>query len=108
MFPPRAPFFSRAWGTSRFPTPLHTHRPENRPMSGDFELEPYDASRRDAYLGLLGEAWGGQATRGGAMGGDLFDWWFEGNPAGSMRSVALRDGEVVGAAGHSICRFVVD
>ncbi len=71
-------------------------------MAESFELEPYDASRRDAYLGLLGEAWGG-----GAMGGDTFDWWFEGNPAGSMRSVALRGGEVVGAAGHSICRFVV-
>jgi hypothetical protein len=28
MFPPRTPFFLRAWGTSRFPTPLHTHRPE--------------------------------------------------------------------------------
>ncbi len=27
MFPPRAPFFSRAWGTFRFPT-LH-HRPED-------------------------------------------------------------------------------
>jgi hypothetical protein len=26
MFPPRAPFFSKAWGTSRFPTPLHAHR----------------------------------------------------------------------------------
>ena len=25
MFPPRAPFFLRAWGTSRFPTPLPTH-----------------------------------------------------------------------------------
>ena len=25
MFPPRAPFFLRAWGTSRFPTPLHAH-----------------------------------------------------------------------------------
>jgi hypothetical protein len=22
-----APFFSRAWGTSRFPTPLHAHGP---------------------------------------------------------------------------------
>ena len=28
MFPPRAPFFLRARGTSRFPTPLHAHRPE--------------------------------------------------------------------------------
>ncbi len=25
MFPPRAPFFLRAWGTSRFPTPLPAH-----------------------------------------------------------------------------------
>jgi hypothetical protein len=72
-------------------------------LSGEFELEPYDASRRDDYLRLLGEAWGG-----GAMGGATFDWWYEGNPAGSMRSVAVRDGEVIGAAGHSLCRFVVD
>ena len=28
MFPPRAPFFLRAWGTSRFPTPIHAHRLE--------------------------------------------------------------------------------
>jgi len=27
MFPPRAPFFLRAWGTSRFPTPLPAHWP---------------------------------------------------------------------------------
>jgi hypothetical protein len=27
MFPTRAPFVSRAWGTSRFPTPLHRPRP---------------------------------------------------------------------------------
>ncbi len=27
MFPPRAPFFLRTWGTSRFPTPLHGHGP---------------------------------------------------------------------------------
>jgi hypothetical protein len=25
MFPPRAPFFLRTWGTSRFPTPLPAH-----------------------------------------------------------------------------------
>jgi len=30
MFPPRAPFFLRAWGTSRFPTPLHAHERETR------------------------------------------------------------------------------
>ncbi len=29
MFPPCAPFFLRSWGTSRFPTPLPAHRPEN-------------------------------------------------------------------------------
>ena len=28
MFPFGAPFFVRAWGTSRFPTPLPAHRPE--------------------------------------------------------------------------------
>jgi len=28
MFPPRAPFFLRSWGTSRFPTPLHAHEQE--------------------------------------------------------------------------------
>ena len=72
-------------------------------MDSAFELEPYDASRRDDYLGLLGEAWGG-----GAMGGDTFDWWFDGNPAGSLRSVAVLGDEVVGAAGHSLQRFVVD
>jgi hypothetical protein len=72
-------------------------------VSADFELEPYDASRRDDYLALLGEAWGGVA-----MEGATFDWWFDGNPAGSMRSVAVRDGEVVGAAGHSLYRLVAD
>lgn len=72
-------------------------------MAQEFELEPYDATRRDAYLGLLGDAWGS-----GALGGDLFDWWYEGNPAGSVRSVAVRDGDVVGAAGHTLQRFVVD
>ena len=29
MFPPDAPFFLRAWGTFRFPTPVPAHRPEN-------------------------------------------------------------------------------
>jgi hypothetical protein len=28
MFPPRAPFFLRSWGTSRFPTPLPAHEPK--------------------------------------------------------------------------------
>jgi len=27
MFPPRAPFFLKTWGTSRFPTPLPVHGP---------------------------------------------------------------------------------
>jgi hypothetical protein len=31
MFPPDAPFFLKTWGTSRFPTPLHTHGPETGP-----------------------------------------------------------------------------
>ena len=72
-------------------------------MSAQFELEPYDASQRGDYLRMLGDAWGG-----GAMGGETFDWWYDGNPTGSLRSVAVREGEVVGAAGHSLHRFVVD
>ena len=58
-------------------------------VSGSFELEPFDPARRRDYLALLGDAWGG-----GAMGGEAFDWWFDGNPAGSLRSVAVRDGAV--------------
>jgi hypothetical protein len=27
MFPPRSTFFSKTWGASRFPTPLHAHEP---------------------------------------------------------------------------------
>jgi len=31
LFPPRAPFFLKTWGTSRFPTPLDAHWAEIRP-----------------------------------------------------------------------------
>lgn len=72
-------------------------------MSDRFELEPFDPTRRDDYLALLGEAWGG-----GAMGGETFDWWFDANPAGSLRSVAVREGGVVGAAGHSFARLSIE
>lgn len=65
-----------------------------------FSIEPYDASRREAYLGLLREAWGA-----GAMSGETFDWWFHGNPAGSLMSVAVIDGDVVGVASHSLARL---
>ena len=46
------------------------------------------------------EAWGA-----GAMSGEVFDWWFNGNPAGSLMSVAVIDGEVVGVASHSLARL---
>ncbi|MFO7573145.1 MAG: GNAT family N-acetyltransferase [Gaiellaceae bacterium] len=72
-------------------------------MTPAFELAPFAPSRRGDYLRLLGDAWGD-----GALRGEAFDWWFDGNPAGSLRSVALRNGEVVGVAGHSLCRFRVD
>jgi len=29
MFPSPTAFFLREWGTSRFPTPFHTHRPRS-------------------------------------------------------------------------------
>ncbi|HSJ95114.1 MAG TPA: hypothetical protein VK896_13855 [Gaiellaceae bacterium] len=71
-------------------------------MTPRFELEPYDASRRGDYLRLLGDAWGDRA-----LSGEAFDWWFDGNPEGSLRSVAVRGGDVVGVAGHAFVRFSV-
>jgi GNAT superfamily N-acetyltransferase len=64
-----------------------------------FQLAPFDATRREDYLRLLRDAWGD-----GALSGAEFDWWFDGNPAGSLRTVALRDGRVVGVHGHSLYR----
>jgi GNAT superfamily N-acetyltransferase len=69
----------------------------------DFELVSYGPEHRQDYLRLLRGAWGK-----GAMSGDEFDWWFDGNPAGSRRSVAGIDGRVVGVAGHSLYRVVLD
>lgn len=69
-------------------------------MTQAFALEQFDSSHRGDYLRLLGDAWGG-----GALSADAFDWWFDGNPGGSLRSVAVRESEVVGVAGHSLCRL---
>ena len=67
-----------------------------------FTIETYDASHRDAYLGRMREAWGA-----GAMSGDVFDWWFQGNPAGSLMSVAMINGDVVGVASHTLARLQI-
>jgi len=69
----------------------------------DYELVSYRPEHRDDYLRLLREAWGE-----GSMFGEEFDWWFDGNPAGSLRSVALLDDRVVGVAAHSLYRMVLD
>src|SRR5690349_5308489 len=71
-------------------------------MSSGFELVPYEPGHRDDYLGLLREAWGP-----GSMTPEHFDWWFGRNPAGSLMSVAQRDGKVVGVAAHSLFRMVL-
>jgi hypothetical protein len=42
------------------------------------------------------------------MTGAEFDWWFDGNPAGSLRSAAVDEGRVVGVAAHSLFRMVLD
>ena len=68
-----------------------------------FGLESYEPADREAYLGLLHEAWGERT-----MSGEVFDWWFAGNPAGSLMSVARVDGRVVGVAAHSLFRMVLD
>ncbi len=74
------------------------------PSAGErrYTLSPYRPELRDAYLGLLAEAWGPQA-----MSGAEFDWWFAGNPAGSLMSVAELEGRVVGVASHSLVRIVL-
>lgn len=69
----------------------------------DFELEAYGPGHRQDYLRLLRGAWGE-----GAMTGEEFDWWFDGNPAGSLRSVAVMEERVVGVAAHSLYRAVLD
>jgi hypothetical protein len=69
----------------------------------DYELVSYRPEHRADYLRLLREAWGK-----GSMSGEEFDWWFDGNPAGSLRSVAVLDGSVVGVAAHSLYRMVLD
>lgn len=69
----------------------------------DFELVSYEPHHREDYLGLLRGAWGE-----GAMSREEFDWWFDGNPAGSLRSVAVIDGKVAAVAGHSLYRVVLD
>src|SRR5262249_6404040 len=68
-----------------------------------YELRSYEPADREASLGLLHEAWGERT-----MSGDVFDWWFAGNPAGSLMSVAWMDGRAVGVAAHSLARMVLD
>ena len=68
----------------------------------DYELAAYGPAQRDDYLRLLHDAWGSDA-----LSGDEFDWWFSRNPAGSLMSVALDDGQVIGVASHSLYRMVL-
>jgi GNAT acetyltransferase-like protein len=68
-----------------------------------FSLATYEPADREAYLGLLREAWGDRA-----MTGHEFDWWFGRNSAGSLLSVARMDGRVVGVAAHSLVRMVLE
>lgn len=71
-------------------------------MSSTYEVVAFDATRRRDYLDLLREAWGEESMTGAA-----FDWWFTGNPEGSLLSVADKDGRTLGVAGHSLARAVV-
>ena len=70
-------------------------------MSG-YELAAYEPAQREDYLRLLRDAWGDAA-----LSGPEFDWWFSGNPAGSLMSVAQEDGRVVGVAAHSRYRIML-
>jgi len=68
-----------------------------------FQVGPYEPADREAYLGLLREAWGDRA-----VSGEEFDWWLDRNPTGSVISAARMDGCVVGAAAHSLLPMVVE
>jgi Acetyltransferase (GNAT) domain len=68
-----------------------------------YRLESYTPSEREDYLRLLRAAWGDAA-----LSDEEFDWWFEGNPAGSLMSVARANGRVVGVASHSLFRMALD
>jgi GNAT superfamily N-acetyltransferase len=68
-----------------------------------YQLVAYEPEHREDYLRLLREAWGP-----GSMSGAEFDWWFDGNPAGSLRSVAVSEGQIVGVAAHSLFRMALD
>jgi hypothetical protein len=69
----------------------------------DYALAACDRGDRGDYLRLLGDAWGPQA-----LSAAEYDWWFDGNPAGSLRSVARVGERVVAVAGHSFFRMVLD
>jgi GNAT superfamily N-acetyltransferase len=67
-----------------------------------YELSAYEPAQRDDYLRLLHDAWGDAA-----LDGDEFDWWFTGNPEGSLMSVARDDRRVIGVAAHSLYRLAL-
>jgi GNAT superfamily N-acetyltransferase len=67
-----------------------------------YELVSYEPRHKDDYLTLLREAWGP-----GSMTPEEFDWWFERNPSGSLRSVAVADERVVGVAAHTLLPMVL-
>jgi GNAT superfamily N-acetyltransferase len=67
-----------------------------------YELAAYEPAQREDYLRLLSDAWGDAA-----LSGAEFDWWFSENPRGSLMSVALDDGRVIGVAAHSLYRMTL-
>jgi len=69
----------------------------------DIQLVSYEPGDKDAYVGLLEEAWGARGLTKAE-----FEWWFERNPAGSLMSVARSEGRVVGVAAHSLSRMVLE
>jgi GNAT superfamily N-acetyltransferase len=68
-----------------------------------YELVTYEPAQRGDYLRLLEDAWGDLA-----LTGPEFDWWFRENPVGSLMSVAIANGRVVGVAAHSLFRMILD
>jgi hypothetical protein len=68
----------------------------------DLEVVPYDPSRREDVFALLARGRGYETDPG------VFDWWFDGNPAGPRTIyLAQAEGRVAGILAASFYRAVV-
>lgn len=72
--------------------------------SADWELVPYERSRRGDFLALMRDVYDGTC-----WSEEEFEWWFEQNPTGHfILNLAVDGGLTLGAAAQSYARLVID